>query len=65
MLFPICIKHNLYWHMAKGSRKSAEVTEGMGEGLAKDSVGLTRVERENGTIAKCTNYGLCVLSDLI
>lgn len=32
--------------MAKGSRKSAEVTEGMEEGLAKDSVGLMRVERE-------------------
>lgn len=31
--------------MAKGRRKSAEVTEGMGEGLAKDSEGLMRVER--------------------
>lgn len=46
MLFPIYIKHNLHWHMAKGSRKSAEVTEGMEEGLAKDTVGLMRVERE-------------------
>lgn len=31
--------------MAEGSRKRAEVTEGIGEGLGKDSVELMRVER--------------------
>lgn len=44
---------------------SAKVTEGMGEGLAKDSVGPIKVEREKRTLAKSTNCGLCVLSDLI
>lgn len=31
----LSVQSNLYWHMAKGSRKGAEVTEGMGEGLQR------------------------------